>query len=363
MEQLPTLEEVVSFIKEYAKIILITIIVGVVFYGIGIGYTIYSGAKATSNGASQSESSYSGDLFLSQIELDDLQKDSVSFSFYIENEDGTAFVNYNLLKKLLITQEVLKKIQDSSGITIEPTPKDAVNLTLDTESNLLELSVGTGDIKSNKAIANAYYNAMQNEDIEFLMNKAVYVASAPEKNKKEIMATEGTISLEGTGISSKKIVIYGVLILIFSSVLGLVIATVYSMTRKEIADTFAYTYKESDTIIDLSNSKEVSLEEKNEKIVHAVIHPKRKTKLLLSEKELDEGITKKIQKKLIDASQELGEEVSVVIVAKNTSQINPLVTIDEVIIFTKKKETTKEWYKNQRIQLENYDAPVKVIQI
>ncbi|MGB3161821.1 MAG: hypothetical protein WBA84_11315 [Carnobacterium sp.] len=363
MNQLPTLDDVVSFIKNHLKIITLTVIAGFIFYGMGLTYTIYSNHKIVSQEASQSESIDSGDLSLTQEEIDELQKDRVSFNFYVENKDATPFVNYNLLKQLLITPDVTKIIQDKAGVSIEPNPDDAINITLDSTSNILEMSIGTGNYKNNKAIADALYSAMEDESIQFFNNKSVYMSTIPVKNKKALATIEGTINLESTGISTKKIVIYGLLVIIFSTVLGVVIAIVYSTTRKEISDTFTYSYKEDDKVLSFNNFKNISTQEKNKKIVHAIIHPKGNTKLVLSETIFSEEMKNNLENELNSTSREIGIKPFTIIIIKDLSEVNPLLHIDEVIIIIKEKETTKNWYKNQRNQLENYNAPVKVIQI
>lgn len=363
MDQLPTLDDVVSFIKSHLKIIILTVIAGFIFYGIGLFYTIYSDNKTLSQEVNQSESINSGDLSLTQEELDELQKDRVSFNFYVENEDATPFVNYNLLKKLLITPDVMGAIQDKAGVSIKSNLDDVVNITLDTTSNLLEMSIGTGNYKTNKAIANTLYNAMKDGKIQFFNNKSIYMSSVPVKNKKALATTEGTISLESTSLSTKKVVIYGFLVGIFSIILGIIIAIMYSATRKEISDTFTYSYKEDDVLLNFNNLKDSSIQEKNERIIHAIIHPKRNTKLVLSETDLNEQLKIDLENKLNTISQELEIQPFTMVVAKDLSEVNPLLQIDEVTIIIKKKETTKIWYKNQRNLLENYNAPVKVIQI
>lgn len=363
MDQLPTLKDVVSFIKDNWKIIALTTIAGVILYGIGVAYTNYSNEKATSEEAVQGESNNSGNLVLNQKERDDLQKKRVSFDFYVENEDGTPFVNYNLLKELLTTDDVSKLIEDKTEIAIEPTPKQAINVTLDSTSNILEVSVGTGSFKSNKLISNALYDAMKNGDIQFFNNKHIYISTPPYKNENSIAENEGTITVDSMGISSKKLVIYGALAIIISMIVGVIIAVIHSMTRKEISDTFTYGYKEDDILLNFTNKKNSSIEEKNRLMIHAVLHPKKVTKLILSELALNEQIKNELENQLNVSSQELDVQPTNIVIAQDLSEVNPLIQIDEVNILLNNKETTKNWYKNQRNQLKNYNAPVKVIQI
>lgn len=369
MGNLPTWKDVVSFFKDHLKIISVTVFICTVIYGIGIGYSLYSNEKASeANELSMQENSIDSDsAILTKKELDDLQNKSVSFDFYVENNEAIQFTNYNLLKKLLIAPNVIKMIEEKANSVISPSPELAINVSLDHSTYVLTLTVGTGDYKLNKLISNAYYKSFQDGSLPFFKNKYAYIVSTPKLHKQteeeKEANKEGTLVEDSTSLSTEKIGSYGVVIIIGSAILGTIISIIYSLTRKEIADAFSYATQEEDIILNFSNLKNISKEELFVKIGHAVNHPQKPFKVLLSEIPLDSGLVSLISRGIKEQTSELKTNNSKVLIAKDLSEIDPAIHVEEVIIVIEKKRTTKKWYEIQRVQLKNYQTPVKVIQI
>lgn len=370
MGNLPVWEDVVSFFKDHLKIIISTIIVGLIVYGIGISYSLYSNTKADKAeeiAVQQGSSGDSAEMLLTKKELAELQEDIVSFNFYVENDEAVQFTNYNLLKELLIAPNITKMIEEKAGAAITPSPELVVNVSLDHSTFVLTLSIGTGDYKLNKAISNAYYESFQDGSIPFFENKFAYIVSTPkihkETEEEKEAKKEGTLIEDTTTLSPTKIGLYSVIVIIGSALLGTVISLVYSISRKEIADEFGYAIQEDDTVLNFSNLKNVSSKELLTKIGHAISHPSKKVKVLLSEQLLEDELVHYLKQNEKEQSNGLGVNGTQILIACDLSEIDPSVQVEEVILLIKKKKTTKKWYKVQRIQLKNYVAPVKVIQI
>lgn len=364
MGNLPTWKDVVSFFKDHLKIIVSTILICLVIYAIGISYSIYSNEKENDANESSITGNFSDNnsTILTKKELDQLQNKIVSFDFYLENNEAVQFTNYNLLKELLIAPNIIKMIEDKANSSITPSPELAVNVSLDHSTYILTLTVGTGDYSLNKSILNAYYKSFQEESIPFIKNKNAYIVSTPSLHKQTAEEKEadkeGTLVEDNESLSMTKIGLYSVIIVIGSAILGIIISLIYSLTRKEIADAFSYAMQEDDTVLNFSDLNDTSKEELFIKINHAIKHPEKPIKVLLSEKPLDSELLT-----LINGNSKEETNKSKILIAKDLSEINPTTHVEEVIIVVEKKNTTKKWYEVQRIQLKNYDAPVKVIQI
>lgn len=363
MNNLPTLKDVVSFIKDNFKIIFGTMIISIALFAIGIGYTIYSNSIAgevqtPTVGGVEGES-----ISLTAEEVNKLQEDVVSFNFYVENDAAEPFINYNLLKKLLTAPDILQLIEESAGTEIKPAPEIAINVNLEQSTYILTLSIGTGNYEDNLDIAEAYYKGIQEKLIPFFENKHIYMESVPAKSLNNIVEGESTFE-DGSTVSSKDIIIYGIIVLLISFVMGLIIAIFKLMTKKEL-DIFSYAYKDNDKILNLSNLRKNSEEEFNNKVVHAIAHPQRRLKLILTEIPLSNSLMEKITKELNVFESSIPSQIKkdTVIFADDISKIDPTLNVEEVNIVCIKNTTTKKWYQEQRIQLENYDTYVKIIQI
>lgn len=372
MNNLPTLKDVMSFLKDYKKIILGTMIACLVLYALGMGYTIYSNSKVEERGEPSDLNINSSQGVLSPEVMRNLQEDVVSFNFYIENDSAEQFTNYNLMKQLLISPESLAYIEEKAGKEIEPSPFHAVNMSLDHSTYVLTLSIGTGNYTDNKAIAQAYYNGIINGEIPFFStNKKVYMVSEPARvDTEEVIPVNGeSTNAENEDISIATLIALAVAVMIGSFVLGVFIALIYAMNRKVIADPFNLEQKDDDVVLNLSSFILKGNEESRaETIEHAIRHPKKKTKIILSEHSLPDILVNKISSsfsplKEYEAVSGKIDNDSYASIFNDLTEVNPSLLIEEVIIISEKNKTTKEWYLRQRSLLENYHADVKVIQI
>lgn len=371
MNNLPTLKDVISFIKDNLKIIISTMVVCILIYALGLGYTLYTNSKVDDLGDVPSgiESGSESGSVLSPEKVEKLKKDSVSFEFYVETKEANQFTNYNLMKQLLIAPSVLGSIEETAGTKILPAPNFAVHVSLDHSTYILTLSIGTGNYEDNMAIATAYYDGMKEGTIPFFSNnKSVYMVSDPMIVSDKLLAEDSESTLaENEGTSVTTMLLLGVVVLIASFILGVIIALAYSMTRKEISDSFSYVRNEDDIILNFHQLNNGNQNNKISKIAHAVLHPERSVKVVLTESILDDKIVNELKESIsfnteLPVKNELAGD-AVVININDITELNPRIKVDEFIFICEVNKTTKNWYREQRLQMENYDAIVKVIQV
>lgn len=371
MNNLPTFKDVLAFIKDNLKIIISTMIVFLVIYGLGLGYSLYTNSKVEELGdiSSGIESGSESSSVLSPEKVEKLKKDSVSFEFYVETPEANQFTNYNLMKQLLIAPTVLKNIEEAAGTKITPAPNFSVHVSLDHSTYILTLSVGTGNYEDNMAIAKAYYNGMNEGTIPFFSNnKSVYMVTEPKIVSDEMLTEDSESTLaESEETSVITMILLGVVVLIASFILGVIIALIYSMTRKEISDSFSYVRSEEDVILNFHQLNDHNQNEKISKVAHAVLHPEKNVKVLLTESILDNKIINGLKESIpfnteLPVNNELAGD-AVIINVHDITELNPRIKVDEFIFICEVNKTTKKWYHEQRLQIENYDAIVKVIQV
>lgn len=379
LKNLPTLDELVFFLKDNIKIIITTTVLFFSLFLLAIGYTIYTDNKIDENTDILKEqevklSELNQDIpFEAQLEpeeikliMKNLQKDEgMAFSFYMENDSGDSFLANSLMNELLTSEDVLKKVEEEAGTSIEPSPELAVQVTLNPNTQVMTLKVGTGDKQKNQLIADAYFNIISNEDSPFFDNKKVYVVTEPEVIKSYEMESDSIpnsdldINVEER-FSYKKITLYTAIALVISIFGGIFIALIRNLLKKEVTDIYGFAFKDTDTILNISNNKYQNKNEKYDQMIHAILHPARESKLILSEEELDNYIAKKLMDK---SNMETKKNQTSILFNSSVSSVDPSLSFDEVIIICKKHYTTKKWYETQRELLKIYKSEIKVILI
>lgn len=383
---MPTFEDIKIFIKDNFKFIAKVMVICIVFYGIGIAYTMYSDSKISETVDEEqtevitTDEEIGNDVKSTEEILalkEKLVKDSVSFKFYLETNTSSAFSSVNLLNQIFTSPSIIQTIEEKSGISFEIKPEYAVNITFNKDNSISTLTVGTGNYKNNIAIADSYYSLLENKEIAFLDNKNTYMVSKPSRvvsNNFNIDDTEQnnmnpleeeTINRESNStLSIKQLLMGSILVLIGSFFLGICLALIKDMRKKEISETLTFSYTDTDKFINLRKLKNLSIEEKNKSIVNLIAHPPKPIKILLDEEELDMSTINELtnQFKIIAHKSIIspkGNEKYLVI-AKDINEVNPNNNVDEIIILVRKDKTKKEWYQNQRILMKNYAANVKI---
>ncbi|WP_373472220.1 hypothetical protein [Carnobacterium alterfunditum] len=378
MKNLPTIDELLSFLKDNLKIILLTTVSGLILFAVGIGYTVYTDSKIEGTIEEQEtlipeidDSIALEEQFTpeeTELLVEKLQETGVAFSFYLEKESADPFKSPDLLKELLISPTVLQNLEQGTNTKIEPSPELAVDVTLDPENLLLTVTIGTGNVANNKIIADAYFKVISEEQSPFFDNKSVYIAAEPESiniitDEKEITDAKLNTATNFGGLSIKKIIFLTVIVIVAGAIVGIMISLIVSLLKKEVNEIYGFAYKDEDKFLNISNVQNNSDDEVSTQIVHSIIHPAKKVKLVLSEEDLDEAMIAKLKK---EANTQSGKELRLsnepmILIANSIIDIDPKIVIDEIVFICKKNKTSKKWYEKQRKLLEIYDAVIKVI--
>lgn len=378
LKNLPTIDELVSFLKDNLKIILLTTVSGLILFAVGIGYTVYTDSKIEGTIEEQEtlipeidDSIALEEQFTpeeTELLVGKLQETGVAFSFYLEKESADPFKSPDLLKELLISPTVLQNLEQGTNTKIVPSPELAVDVTLDTENLLLTVTIGTGNVANNKIIADAYFKVISEEQSPFFDNKSVYIAAEPESinittDEKEITDAKLNTATNFGGLSIKKMIFLTVIVIVAGAIVGIMISLIVSLLKKEVNEIYGFAYKDEDKFLNISNVQNNSDDEVSTQIVHSIIHPAKKVKLVLSEEDLDEAMIAKLKK---EANTQSGKELRLsnepmILIANSIIDINPKIVIDEIVFICKKNKTSKKWYEKQRKLLEIYDAVIKVI--
>lgn len=356
MKNLPTMKETKEFLQDNKKTIVGTALALVILYALAIAYTLFSDDKVEEIKEIDPATGLELQL-ITDSEYEALLEDAVRFDFYVENTEGYAFTNFNLLEAVLLSPEVYEAIDSVEPLVaadeIEAMEEGdipanyMIDVDTDNETSELHITVGTGDEAKNKAIATLLYEAVQDGTIPFFENKSIYLLSEPHV----VQLEKGPELTDETGNSSLLFyLVMGTGVFIGGLLLGMLLAFFRLFFKKEITDVFNYRMSDDDTVLDLSHANAA---EQETALSHGIQHPAATRKLILSEEPLAQTMEKRLQQM----------EGAPYVFAQSVLSADPLLHFDEVILVSRKNGTTKDWYKNQRTLLENYTTPIKIILI
>lgn len=356
MKNLPTMKETKAFMQDNKKTIVGTALAIVILYALAIAYTLFSDDKVEEIKEINPATGLELQL-ITDAEYKALLEDAVRFDFYVENTEGYAFTNFNLLEAVLLSPEVYELIHSAEPIVateeIEAMEEGdipanyMIDVDTDYDTSELHITVGTGDEAKNTAIATLLYQAIQDETLPFFANKSVYLLSEPHV----VQLEKGPEPTDETGSASLPLyLIMGAGLFIGGLLLGMLLAFFRLLFKKEITDVFNYRMSDDDTVLDLSHT---TAAEQETALAHGIQHPAAARKLILSEEPLAPTVQKRLE-------QMVGAPY---VFAQSVLAADPLLHFEEIILVSRKNGTTKDWYKNQRTLLENYATPIKIILI
>lgn len=275
-----------------------------------------------------------------------LNAEAVEFRVYIESVDQSAMSDAGLLKDFLILDDVVEFVESESDTQIEIDRDLAVIVSRRSSQPILSVQIRLGSFEDNMALAEAYMTAFEEEAIPLLNNREVYLLDDEPGPHEERMIN---MIMESLGIFSPvSIVVGAVIAFIIGLFIGVVISILKSYKKGKIDELSILSHKDSDTVLPLYRLKD---ESKTENQVHfAIVHPKELRKVVLSENEVTDNFKEEMIKNNVDCLNDV-------------SEIKPGLEYEEVILLVYLDSTSKEWYNSQRIQLENVEAQVKVIQL
>lgn len=344
MNQLPTWKDIKEFIVTSWKTMVVSMLAVLVIYAGAIWYSLSSQDELSMKQQELAMGEFA-QYDLSTDDYEQLKKDEVSFTFYVENDNDTAFMNYNLLKTYLLSPEVLPQIKESLNLTYEVPDFFVLNIGRDT-TEAMNISIGTGNYKDNKALANRLYDLFENEELEIFSGKNVYNLTEPAKTQSN--GANGNIETSAMQISTANYYVLAALGVVVALVVGIFVALLQNYLKKEYTNTSLIHFKDVDNVVNLSHLH--NNDNINEALHHSIIHPRNTgNKLILaqSSQRLDEILNSETSLLVYPSLLDISEDV----------------VFDEVVLLIEKNNTTKSWVNDQKVLLENYSIPVKVILI
>lgn len=327
------------FIKNNWKTILISTGLFLLLYAGALWYTQRSTPELVETDASLGEAVLQG---LTQEEYIALKEDEVSFSFYVENTDDTAFMNYNLLKNYLLSPQTLSQIKEGLDLEYEVLDYYVINISRDT-TQALHINIGTGDYADNIALANRIYSLINEDKLDFFEDKDVYLLTQPKRILTTEQSNTETSEVQPTSVNY---VILGMLGFIISLFLGTVSAVLLSFFKKEYTLTSLAHFKGMEDVINLTHLKESHKQE--EYLSYSILNPSPlSSKLVLMQKP-----SKELKEKLHQENIFFAESLLEIAISEK---------VEEVILVIEKNVTQKKWYHDQQMLLENFNVPIKII--
>lgn len=300
------------------------------------------------------EESYRIEEFLSQ--------GAFQFSMFIENEDSTSFNRSNLLKEFLTQEEVVNDIESNLGFTLHPSAEQIIDVNFNGNNVLMTVTISTGDFVTSEEIANEYYNYIEDGNLSLLNNRQVYFLNLPQPVDQEDIDVSGELEGEAASQDSSTLNnIFTIIIgLIFSIVFGSILAILgIALTlpfSKNISALFNYEIQDVDLVVNLLNEHE----NKEKSILHAILYPTMRRKLLLVE---NNSTLNKFSNLIKEHSSKDDYDNDSLVFATSVSEVSPKYNFEEIVIISEIGHTTKKWYKEQSNQLKMYHSPKKIIKI
>lgn len=295
-----------------------------------------------------------------------LEENTAVFRFYVENEDGTVFINSSLIEEYFILPEVVERAERATSTDIAPVLEEEIGSefqksqyergVLGVERNgstqIFKMNATIGSKMENLKIAEFYFDLLNSDEIEFLQNKNIFVIEEPYIASEKIYDEEVYDSYNEDEVTNyeneedepvnslQNIVRYSVT-LFLTFVLGGLIFIVYlvlkNIWKKAITHTFTYFKLPNDNLIKINKSNESEF-----------IHD-----------EFSENPTKYL---IVSQNGNL-KYLSNFKVINSLKDNQDLITDKEIIIRIEENLTSKEWYKEQREILRKYPFNVTLLHL
>lgn len=305
------------------------------------------------------------------------------FQYYSEREDGSALTNLSVVREYFSREEIIEDWADEFGVPKEniaiedefiftdevelalennqeideeevifEEDQDIVNLNMykGDYSHLFTLTITSQDEQLSLDIAEYYYELLENNEIPFYHDKNVYIFKEP-KISENLIRVDDTVEIELTESNSISVIniIVGY-ILSFAIVTGIIV--IQSLFSKKLSYSFSYLWDEKHLFL-LFDPKQNN---KNE-LTQFLSYPDTKEKVILSENEVSETLSKLLSQSLLTNKGPLP-------VYNNVTDFNMNQGLEEIIILVNEGETSRKWYKEQQNLLSIYNhALVKIVQI
>lgn len=362
MNLIPTWNEVKSFFKINKKVMGIAIAGFLVVFLALFGYNLLSSDSEVLEPEYLSQEEVveilgrePEDVTATELEQVEqaLAHDRFTFKVLVEKDSQDFMNNQSVLKNIMIREEVVSMIEERAGITIEPEATQSIGVA--NENDILRVVVGTADVEDNEKIANAYFEAIINNELPFFEDKTIYAM-----DDEPFLEEEKTwFDLAGTQLaelSTTAIILIVIVGIVLSLIVALIIAVLKSVFQKKVPVSYKLEKSSKDKVVYLTKLSSVSEEQYLNNLAFAIENPTTNKKLILSQQVLPAELSKRVSQKAISGQQPQ------LTIADEVSNTNPAYTYDEIVILVKQNQTDKDWYKNQRIQIEKLNVPVTIVQ-
>lgn len=277
-------------------------------------------------------------------------------TLYTEHEDYEPIKNTTFMREVFRNNDVVDYIEENLNETLTPTVEFAVHIENLANSGVYELHFQRGTQEKSLELANVVKGAIEEGIIPVLENKNIYfVEEDPELVQQDYSTSENGKAVDsGFSLSSfvKDIILFGLIGIVIGLFIGFTISLLGLLTSKNVTALFDYVKKDSDKVVRLNHLGQINREEYINKGLVNINTPTSKNKIVLYDSKTEEYWSEIFPK--------LGANVNKYTDFSNIS--NKTEDIDEVLILSKVNETSKMWYNNQRVQLNGYNIPVKIIQ-
>lgn len=320
-------------------------------------------------------------FFASQSSLQEPGKDAdkqvgmpAIFQFYVQTEDGNSFGNSAVVEEFFLQSEVVAEIEAKTGVSITPalkeqrlegfvktqTDRGVLGVMRDGSSHVFTANATLGTKEENLAVMEAYFDYLNSGEIPVLTDKDVYILKEPT-NMQFLMNDNEEFELsEETNptFNAKRAILAGVVGLFGGVIAGILLALLYQLFRKVITYAFSFGWDETDIYQRLSKDDTRAVQQ-------TVLQPFAETKVIVTQfpeaVKLSETATHE-KVNLVSEKQPLQLGAMNILTVSDLAELDPLLPVDECIIYVESGKTEKRWYEKQRMQLKNYDTRVKVIQ-
>lgn len=353
-----SVEDAKRFISKNKFLILISGIVTVLVYVAFALYNLYAATVLEEVDVRHQELSQDEIVEILNREPEDIRADDLmfiqesldanakEFRVFIELIDQTPFNDPGLLKDFLIMDDVVDFVEAEAGVDL-PIDRDlAVIIERRYGHPVLSVVVRTGDIDDNRAIAEAYMTALEEEVVPLTAQRNVFFLDDEPDFFEPRMITQ---ILESIRVFSPMSIIAGSVVAGLAGIgIGMLLGVLRGMQKKKVDEFSILQDHPTDILLPLYKLKDQ--DDVKKQISYAIDYPPNRKKVLITE----------FDKHDLLAEYQTRADLQIV---KDLSDADPTRIVDEVILLTQMDETGMNWYKNQRLQMNNLKAEVKVIQI
>lgn len=324
------ISELSNFFKKFRKsLVLLTILFTVIIFGGSIGLSYLNSSNTDE-----------------ELPISDTKESNPGiFRMYVEQEDGTIYINSMIIEEYMLLPDVLEKAEKETGVEItdvlleevrndfQKTQYDrgALGLSRNGSTHIFTFIANVGTEEENLKVSEFFYDYILSGEINMLDNKLVYIVSEPEIYDSESFAASDIEAIpEFSGEESfnlKNLVLTLVGSVIAAVMLAILITIAKIFSSKKITYAFSYSVADRDRLILLNDNTEKNL--------MRMLHNEKNPVILLSEFEIEETLKNKI------------DNVTKAIYINDLNELDTDVEITTPYIFVEREKTTKKWYKKQ----------------